>query len=84
MPKVIFNNGVLKLDPTLDHEKKQAVFLAFHPANENHHKYDALEKSLPVIEGLKRRSHRANFAFTIMETLESHGFEIVKKQHQWT
>lgn len=80
MSKVIFNSGVITLNPKDEENKKSVVFLAFHPANQDHKKYDALEKSLPVIDGLKRRSHRAEFAFDIIQNLNELGYDITEKQ----
>jgi len=76
--KVAFDNGVVKV--LLAKDKKTAVFLAFHPMNKGHEKYEALEKAMPRLHGLRRKSHRAVFAYDVIQKLQELGFEITKKQ----
>lgn len=78
MTKVAFKNGVLKLDPNVEHEKESAIFLAFSKANANHYEYDSIAKALPRIKGLKRKKNRARFAFDIVQQLHLQGYEITK------
>lgn len=80
MSKIKFNNGVLKLDANIEHEKETAIFLAFSKANADHHQYDVVAKSLPRIKGLKRKKNRCRFAFDIVQQITLQGYEITKTE----
>lgn len=75
MSEVLFNDGVLKTS-----EKESAIFLTFSPMNADGEKNRAVLKSLPRIHGLRRQSHRQNYAFDFLQHLHKLGYEIKKRE----
>ena len=71
MKDIKFENGTLKVT-----DKKTAMFLAFSQSNSESEKYNAVEKSLPKIKGLKRPIKRAEFAFDLVGEMNKNGLSV--------
>lgn len=69
-----FNSNILKIV-----SKRDAIFMCFHPMNKDAYKYIELERSLPRIDGLKRKSNRMKFVYDIIQQMDKNGISLVKK-----
>lgn len=54
----------------------EIIFLSFHPSNPESEKLSLLEKSLPRIDGLKRRKNRLIYTLKLKNEMDKNGLVI--------
>ncbi len=69
---IIFKDGVLNVS-----DKKEAIMLCFLPSCDGSEIYNSVEKSLPKINGLKRKAKRMEFTFDLIKEMRKNGIKII-------